>query len=62
MSTQTSLETALLAGRPHRDMGSRHRLWAAYTQCVGAKPDVATGQAAVTLEPEKSGSVFVDTY
>ena len=24
---QTGLETALLAGRPHRGMGSRQRLW-----------------------------------
>jgi len=26
-SAQASLETALLAGRPHRGMGSRQRLW-----------------------------------
>jgi urease beta subunit len=38
------------------------RLWAAYTQCVGAKLDVATGQASLKLEPGKSGLVFVDTY
>ena len=38
------------------------RLWAAYTQCVGAKLDVATGHASLKLEPGKSGLVFVDTY
>jgi hypothetical protein len=30
-SAQTGLETALLAGRPHRGTGSRHRLWMSIT-------------------------------
>jgi hypothetical protein len=30
-SAQTGLETALLAGRPHRGMGSRQRLWMSIT-------------------------------
>ena len=28
---QTGLETALLTGRPHRDMGCRQRLWMSIT-------------------------------
>jgi hypothetical protein len=31
VAAQTGLETALLAGRPHRDMGSRQRLWMSIT-------------------------------
>ena len=30
-SAQTGFETALLAGRPHRGMGSRQRLWMSIT-------------------------------
>ena len=30
-SAQTGLETALLAGRPHRGMGSLQRLWMSIT-------------------------------
>jgi hypothetical protein len=30
-SAQTGLKTALLAGRPHRGTGSRHRLWMSIT-------------------------------
>jgi hypothetical protein len=30
-SAQTGLETALLAGRPHRGMGSRQSLWMSIT-------------------------------
>ena len=30
-SAQTGLETALLAGRPHRVMGFRQRLWMSIT-------------------------------
>jgi hypothetical protein len=37
-SAQTGLETALLAGRPHRGMECRQRLWMSITGSPSIRP------------------------
>lgn len=38
------------------------KIWTAYTQCIGAKLDVASGQARLSVKEGESELVFVDTY
>ena len=49
-SAQTGLETALLAGRPHRGMGSRQRLWMSITgSSSGDASKIARSSWACTI-------------
>jgi hypothetical protein len=56
VSAQIGLGTALLAGRPHRDMGSRHRLWMSIkgsNACDARK--IARSLSACTNSPQSVG-------
>jgi len=50
-SMQTGLETARLSGRPHRGMGSRHRLWMSITRNSSAS---ASGPGTQKIFPQST--------
>ena len=56
MAVQTGLETALVAGRPHSDMGSRHRLWVSITgSSTRTARRIARSSCACTSSPQSVG-------